>query len=144
MIRASSCSKRIEVNDIKTPPWMYAPPCVGRQRGSDLRKLFAIKKVVEVESVSCSKEGWPMIGGLGLWVVVVKVVMEYQECPGKTSKMLSSKGFKDGAFGGVGDEEVVIGEGVVVTSSSLEILTNNCLRGIMVSLIFLEGLEEEA
>ncbi|GJR43348.1 hypothetical protein Tco_1311451 [Tanacetum coccineum] len=50
----------------------------------------------------------------------------------------------DGAFGGVGDEEVVVGEGVVVTSSSLEMLTNNCLGGMMVSLIFLEGLEEEA
>ncbi|GKB59279.1 hypothetical protein Tco_0915465 [Tanacetum coccineum] len=50
----------------------------------------------------------------------------------------------DGAFGGVKDEEVVVGEGVVVTSSSLEMLTNSCLRGIMVSLIFLEGLEEEA
>ncbi|GKD64629.1 hypothetical protein Tco_1306737 [Tanacetum coccineum] len=53
-------------------------------------------------------------------------------------------GVLDGAFGGVGDEEVVVGEGVVVTSSSLEMLTNSCLGGIMVSLIFLEGLEEEA
>nr|GEU31024.1 hypothetical protein [Tanacetum cinerariifolium] len=44
----------------------------------------------------------------------------------------------------VGDEEVVLGEGVVVTSSSLGMLTNSCLRGIMVSLIFLKGLEEEA
>ncbi|GJR71623.1 hypothetical protein Tco_0083988 [Tanacetum coccineum] len=42
------------------------------------------------------------------------------------------------------EEEVVVGEGVVVTSSSLEMLTNNCLGGIMVSLIFLEGLDEEA
>ncbi|GJV29525.1 hypothetical protein Tco_1385973 [Tanacetum coccineum] len=50
----------------------------------------------------------------------------------------------DGAFGRVGDEEVVVGEGVVVTSSSLEILTNSCLGGIMVNLIFLEGFEEEA
>ncbi|GJY97785.1 hypothetical protein Tco_0514695, partial [Tanacetum coccineum] len=50
----------------------------------------------------------------------------------------------DGAFGGVRDEEVVVGEGVVGTSSSLEMLTNSCLGGIMVSLIFLEGLEEEA
>nr|GFC06345.1 hypothetical protein [Tanacetum cinerariifolium] len=33
---------------------------------------------------------------------------------------------------------------VVVTSSSLEMLTNSCLGGIMVSLIFLEGLVEEA
>ncbi|GJY05463.1 hypothetical protein Tco_0371403 [Tanacetum coccineum] len=45
---------------------------------------------------------------------------------------------------GVGEEEVVVREGVVVTSSSLEMLTNSYLGGIMVSLIFLEGLEEEA
>ncbi|GKB46921.1 hypothetical protein Tco_0897674 [Tanacetum coccineum] len=50
----------------------------------------------------------------------------------------------DGAFGGVGNEEVVVGEGVVVTSSSLEMLTNSCLGGIMVSFIFMEGIEEEA
>ncbi|GKB91317.1 hypothetical protein Tco_0963589 [Tanacetum coccineum] len=50
----------------------------------------------------------------------------------------------DGAFGGVGDEEVFIGEGVVVIFSSLDMLTNSCLGGIMVSLIFLEGLDEEA
>nr|GEW37020.1 hypothetical protein [Tanacetum cinerariifolium] len=50
----------------------------------------------------------------------------------------------DGAFRGVGDEEVVVREGVVMTSSSLEMLTNICLGGIMVSLIFLEGLEEYA
>ncbi|GJT90629.1 putative reverse transcriptase domain-containing protein [Tanacetum coccineum] len=73
---------------------------------------------------------------------------------GGISDMFSSKGFKgrgevgsfedgDGAFGGVGDEEVVVGEGVVVISSSLEMLTNSCLGGIMVSLIFLEGFEEE-
>ncbi|GKA73938.1 hypothetical protein Tco_0780240 [Tanacetum coccineum] len=42
------------------------------------------------------------------------------------------------------EEKVVVGDGVVVTSSSLEMLTNNCLGGIMVSLIFLEGLDEEA
>ncbi|GJX18722.1 hypothetical protein Tco_0221399 [Tanacetum coccineum] len=50
----------------------------------------------------------------------------------------------DGAFGGVGDEEVVVGEGVVVISSSLDMLTNSYLGGIMVRLIFLEGLDEEA
>nr|GEW75515.1 hypothetical protein [Tanacetum cinerariifolium] len=44
---------------------------------------------------------------------------------------------------GVEDKEVVVGEGVVMTSSSLEMLTNSCLGGIMVSLIFLKGLEEE-
>ncbi|GJX17673.1 hypothetical protein Tco_0218505, partial [Tanacetum coccineum] len=50
----------------------------------------------------------------------------------------------DGAFGGVRDEEVVVGKGVVVISSSLDMLTNSCLGGIMVRLIFLEGLDEEA
>nr|GEW39354.1 UBN2 domain-containing protein [Tanacetum cinerariifolium] len=35
-------------------------------------------------------------------------------------------------------------EGVVVISSSLDMLTNSCLGGVMVSLIFLEGLNEEA
>nr|GEU30035.1 hypothetical protein [Tanacetum cinerariifolium] len=50
----------------------------------------------------------------------------------------------DGEFRGVEYKEVVVGEGVVVTSSSLEMLTNSCLGGIMVSLILLEGLEEEA
>ncbi|GKE47961.1 hypothetical protein Tco_1479219, partial [Tanacetum coccineum] len=50
----------------------------------------------------------------------------------------------DGAFGGVRDEEVSIREDVVVTSSSPVMLTNSYLGWIMVSLIFLEGLEEEA
>ncbi|GJX24056.1 putative reverse transcriptase domain-containing protein [Tanacetum coccineum] len=50
----------------------------------------------------------------------------------------------DGAFGGDGEEDVVMGEGVVVTYSSLEMLTKTCLGGMMVSLIFLAGLEEEA
>ncbi|GJY69758.1 hypothetical protein Tco_0472740 [Tanacetum coccineum] len=59
-------------------------------------------------------------------------------------KVAVAGGVLDGAFGGVGDEEVVVGEGVVVISSSLEMLTNSCLGGIMVSLIFLEGFEEEA
>nr|GEW00076.1 hypothetical protein [Tanacetum cinerariifolium] len=50
----------------------------------------------------------------------------------------------DGVFEGVRDEEVFVGEGVVVISSSLDMLRNSCLGGIMVSLIFLEGLDEEA
>ncbi|GJZ15669.1 retrovirus-related pol polyprotein from transposon TNT 1-94 [Tanacetum coccineum] len=37
-----------------------------------------------------------------------------------------------------------IEEGVVLISSSLDMLINSCLGGIMVSLIFLEGLDEEA
>nr|GEU56204.1 hypothetical protein [Tanacetum cinerariifolium] len=53
-------------------------------------------------------------------------------------------GVFDGAFSGEGEDDIVMGEGVVVTSSSLEMLTYGCLGGIMVSLIFLEGLEEKA
>ncbi|GKB01963.1 hypothetical protein Tco_0830007, partial [Tanacetum coccineum] len=53
-------------------------------------------------------------------------------------------GVFDSAFGGDGEEDFVIGEGVVVSSSSLDMSTKSCLGGIMVSLIFLEGLEEEA
>nr|GEY40715.1 hypothetical protein [Tanacetum cinerariifolium] len=43
-----------------------------------------------------------------------------------------------------GEEDVVMGEAVVVTSSSLEMLTKSFLGGMMVSLIFLERLEDEA
>ncbi|GJZ11046.1 hypothetical protein Tco_0545805 [Tanacetum coccineum] len=46
--------------------------------------------------------------------------------------------------GGDGDEDFVIGEGVVVSSSSLVKSTKSFLGGMMVSLTFLEGLEEEA
>ncbi|GJW44036.1 hypothetical protein Tco_0072835 [Tanacetum coccineum] len=53
-------------------------------------------------------------------------------------------GVLDGAFSGEGDEDFVIGEGVVVPSSSLVRSTKSCLGGMMVSLIFLEGLEDEA
>ncbi|GKF09981.1 hypothetical protein Tco_0044205, partial [Tanacetum coccineum] len=49
-----------------------------------------------------------------------------------------------GLFGRDGEENVVMGEGVVVASSSLEMLTKIYLGGMMVSLIFLEGLVEEA
>ncbi|GJX04861.1 hypothetical protein Tco_0190777 [Tanacetum coccineum] len=53
-------------------------------------------------------------------------------------------GVFDGAFGGDGEEDLVMVEGVVVSSSLLDRSTKSCLGGIMVSLIFLEGLEEEA
>ncbi|GKF22333.1 hypothetical protein Tco_0074655, partial [Tanacetum coccineum] len=53
-------------------------------------------------------------------------------------------GVFDSAFGGDRDEDFVIGEGVVVSSSSLIKSTKSCLGGMMVSLIFLEGLEDEA
>ncbi|GJR51642.1 putative reverse transcriptase domain-containing protein [Tanacetum coccineum] len=90
------------------------------------------------------------------WTKKAKVALQLLKQKLCSALILRSKGFKgrgevgsfedgvlDGAFGGVGDEEVVVGEGVVVISSSLEMLTNSCLGGIMVSLIFLEGFEEE-
>ncbi|GKF00888.1 hypothetical protein Tco_0027811, partial [Tanacetum coccineum] len=76
-------------------------------------------------------------------VVVEMVVMEFQGLGG-TFEILSSKGFKDevslidvvfdGAFGGVRDEEVVVGEGVVRFSSSFVRSTKSCFR---------EGFEED-
>ncbi|GKF46514.1 hypothetical protein Tco_0136316, partial [Tanacetum coccineum] len=39
----------------------------------------------------------------------------------------------DGAFVGDGEEDIVMGEGVVVTYSSLERLTKSCLGGMIVS-----------
>ncbi|GJY28439.1 ribonuclease H-like domain-containing protein [Tanacetum coccineum] len=53
-------------------------------------------------------------------------------------------GVFDGAFGGDGDEDFIMGEGVVVSSSSLVKSTKSFLGRMMVSLIFLEGLEEKA
>ncbi|GKD88606.1 hypothetical protein Tco_1364113, partial [Tanacetum coccineum] len=53
-------------------------------------------------------------------------------------------GVFDGAFGGDEEGDFVIGEGVVMSSSSLERSTKSCLGRVMVSLIFLERLEEEA
>ncbi|GJT96665.1 hypothetical protein Tco_1092183 [Tanacetum coccineum] len=53
-------------------------------------------------------------------------------------------GVFDGAFGGDREEDFVMGEDVVVSSSSLDRPTKSCLGGIMVSLIFLKRLEEEA
>nr|GEV78555.1 hypothetical protein [Tanacetum cinerariifolium] len=74
--------------------------------------------------------------------LVVRVLEE--EIVPKVDDVSLFDGVFDGAFGGDGEEDVVTGEGVVVTSSSLEMLTKSCLGGMMVSLIFLEGLEEEA
>nr|GEW49753.1 hypothetical protein [Tanacetum cinerariifolium] len=52
-------------------------------------------------------------------------------------------GVFNGAFGGDGEEDFVIGEGVVVSSSSLVRSTKSCQGGMMVSLIFLEGFIED-
>ncbi|GJS80027.1 hypothetical protein Tco_0729908 [Tanacetum coccineum] len=50
----------------------------------------------------------------------------------------------DGAFSGDGDEDFDIGEGVVVSLSSWVKSTKSFRSGMMISLTFLEGLEEEA
>ncbi|GJT45529.1 hypothetical protein Tco_0954244 [Tanacetum coccineum] len=83
-----------------------------------------------------SKEGWTLE-----WNVDVRV-LEVQS--GHFQEKKNDMDVFDGAFGGEGEKDVVMREGVVVTSSSLEMLRNSCLGGIMVILIFLEGLEEEA
>ncbi|GJV02705.1 hypothetical protein Tco_1336274 [Tanacetum coccineum] len=95
--------------------------------------IVELSKEKEIETISrpppfnvCSPLFvWNQVGGSILAMIVLDVVF-------------------DGAFGGVRDEEVVVGEGVVVISSSLDMLTNNYLGEIMASLIFLEGLDEEA
>ncbi|GJX74200.1 hypothetical protein Tco_0312795 [Tanacetum coccineum] len=50
----------------------------------------------------------------------------------------------DGSFGGDEEEDFVMGEGVVVSSSSLVRSTKSYLGEMMMSLIFLEGLDDEA
>ncbi|GJZ89267.1 hypothetical protein Tco_0661049 [Tanacetum coccineum] len=53
-------------------------------------------------------------------------------------------GVFDGAFCGDRDDDFVIGEGVVVSLYSFVKSIKSFLGGMMVSLIFLEGLEDEA
>nr|GEX40772.1 ribonuclease H-like domain-containing protein [Tanacetum cinerariifolium] len=49
--------------------------------------------------------------------------------------------FFDGAFGGDGDEDFVIGDGVVVPSSSLDIFIKSCLGGMMIDVDDLEEMD---
>ncbi|GJT02380.1 hypothetical protein Tco_0823549 [Tanacetum coccineum] len=58
------------------------------------------------------------------------IVLEEEVVPNVKEVSLVD-GVFDGAFGGDGEEEVVIGEGVVVTSSSLEMLKKSCLGEMM-------------
>nr|GEW45134.1 reverse transcriptase domain-containing protein [Tanacetum cinerariifolium] len=119
-------------------------------------------------SRSATLGGEDVVGIVGpLYAILLRVVIPFKSSFGSSHNLFEESGLDEpelgnprldkpvldkmevdvvfyGAFGGVRDEEVVVGEGVVVTSSLLEMLTNSCLGGIMVSLIFLEGLEEEA
>nr|GEU90385.1 hypothetical protein [Tanacetum cinerariifolium] len=94
----------------------------------------------EIASWDGGKSTW---GGRVRVFGTVPVSLGAQEIAWGRGEFWREKQFR-GTVGGVGDEEFIVGEGVVVKSSSLEMLTNSCLGGIMVSLIFLEGLEEEA
>ncbi|GJV75327.1 hypothetical protein Tco_1506911 [Tanacetum coccineum] len=68
---------------------------------------------------------------------------ELEEVVPKVDDVSLVDGVFNGVFGGDGEEDFVIREGVIVSSSSLDMFTKSCLDGMMVSLIFLEGLEEE-
>ncbi|GJY32898.1 hypothetical protein Tco_0417367 [Tanacetum coccineum] len=104
-----------------------------RGKGNGEERLITGNKIIRSLETRSKKDDFEVVEDLEVWE-------EHLECC--QARGLMDVVF-DGAFGGVGDEEVVVGEGVVVISSSLDMLTNNCLGGIMVSLIFLEGLYEE-
>ncbi|GJY49773.1 hypothetical protein Tco_0439729 [Tanacetum coccineum] len=101
-----------------------------------------IVMIVEVNEVTHKRKEWCLRKD-DFGVEVDVRVLEEEVVP-KVDDVSLVDGVFDGAFGGDGEEDVVMGEGVVVTSSSLEMLTKSCLGGMMVSLIFMEGLEEEA
>ncbi|GKB19568.1 hypothetical protein Tco_0853491 [Tanacetum coccineum] len=119
-------------------------------------KVTAIEESKDLTSLSLDE----LIGNLKVYEVIIKkdsemvkgkreqnrslALMAKKEYSNEDSSTSNMDVIFDGAFGGVRDKEVVVGEGVVVTSSSLDMLTNSYLRGIMVSLIFLEGLKEKA
>ncbi|GKD67655.1 hypothetical protein Tco_1321745 [Tanacetum coccineum] len=69
-----------------------------------------------------SKEGW-------LWS---RIEFEGIRVPKVDDVSLVDRVF-DGAFGGDGEEDFVIREGVVVLSSSLNMLIKSCLGGMMVA-----------
>ncbi|GKD83779.1 hypothetical protein Tco_1350618, partial [Tanacetum coccineum] len=70
-------------------------------------------------------------------------VLEEEVVP-KVDDVSLVDGVFNGAFGGDGEEDFVMGEGVVMSSSSLDMSTKSCLGGMMVSLVFLEWLEDKA
>ncbi|GKD39079.1 hypothetical protein Tco_1259286 [Tanacetum coccineum] len=65
---------------------------------------------------------------------------------GDSDRVISNAGMLwiDGAFGGVGEEEVVVGDDVERFSLSLVRSTNSCFGGMIISLIFLNPWEEDA
>nr|GEW75185.1 hypothetical protein [Tanacetum cinerariifolium] len=98
------------------PPLMYVIPRLGNQ-GIDLMRLLLQKS----EKYKF-KNIFPTSSNIAIHAKVVPKVYDVS---------LVDEVF-DGAFGGDGEEDVVMGEGVVVTSSSLEMLTKSCLGGMMI------------
>ncbi|GJV97191.1 hypothetical protein Tco_1548768 [Tanacetum coccineum] len=93
----------------------------------------------EYQEIFCSMdEGW--VSGIGFEGLGGFDSNEEEVVP-KVDDVPLVDGVFDGAFGGDGEEDFVMGEGVVV---SLDMFTKSCLGGMIVSLIFLEGLKEEA
>ncbi|GJY09212.1 hypothetical protein Tco_0377397 [Tanacetum coccineum] len=76
--------------------------------------------------------------------VKIEVDSNEEEVVPKVDDVSLVDGVFDGAIGRDRDEDFVIGEGVVVSSSSLVKSTNSFLGGMMVSFNFSKGLEEEA
>nr|GEV55439.1 hypothetical protein [Tanacetum cinerariifolium] len=130
-----------------SPRYIRRPPGLEAGRSIDYAPFFCLFVGKEEHPKCCQAKGSKDEEKLVHLKMVVKfkVLIEKKKM---YSHWLDEVGLVDvvfdGAIGGVRDEEIVVGEGVVVTSSSLEMLTNSCLGGIMVSLLFLEGLEEEA
>nr|GEW17155.1 hypothetical protein [Tanacetum cinerariifolium] len=65
-------------------------------------------------------------------------IYDEEEVVPKVDHVSLVDGVFDGAFGGDGDKDFIIGEGVVVSSSLLVKSIKSCLGEMMVSLIFLE------
>ncbi|GJV98892.1 hypothetical protein Tco_1554144 [Tanacetum coccineum] len=88
--------------------------------------------------------GFEGLGGTSMISSKKKDWMVKERVVSKVDDVSLVDGVFDGSFGGDGEGDFVIGKGVVVLSSSLDRSTKSCLGEIMVILIFLERLEEEA
>ncbi|GJU34638.1 uncharacterized protein Tco_1182992 [Tanacetum coccineum] len=132
----------------------WHPEKLDKPLGTRQRLLWAVPSIPDISGGRSVYQGVPLGRRSHFCPVAGKVETEEgkdcgfdsnkDEVVPKIDDVSLVDGVFDGAFGGDGDEDFVIGEGVVVPSSSLVKSTKSCLGGMMVSLIFLEGLEEEA
>ncbi|GKB54511.1 RNA-directed DNA polymerase, eukaryota [Tanacetum coccineum] len=130
-----------QVHDVTLVPiydrWIWSLESSGEFSVASIRKVIDDKRFPEVATKTWWIKYVPIKVNIHAWKVKIDSLPMRINISRRVDVVFV------GAFGGVGDKEVFVGEGVVVTSSSLEMLTKNCLGGIMVSLIFLEGLDEE-